>query len=198
LISVPSAATGADPQTNGASPRTPFRRGWALAVVALAAIALAVVALSAEAATGAQSPAFVQQVSNRGVGSSLVVQPTSNVTSGNRLIVEAGVWSSGNASASAVSDSAGNTYTELTHFKASDNTELSVWSAPITAGGGSRPTITVTASGRADIGAAVLEYSGLSDAPGTAAVDQIAHTTATTGAAANVSAGPTAPTTAAG
>ena len=33
-----------------------------------------------------------------------------------------------------MTDSAGNTYTKLTSLKASDNTELSVWSAPITAG----------------------------------------------------------------
>jgi len=36
-------------------------------------------------------------------------------------------------------DSAGNHYTELTHFTASDGTELSVWSAPITQGGGTPP-----------------------------------------------------------
>ena len=80
--------------------------------------------------------AFVQQVNKRGVAASLALQPTANISSGNRLIVEAGVWSAGNASASGVTDSAGNTYTKLTSLKASDNTELSVWSAPITAGCG--------------------------------------------------------------
>ena len=61
--------------------------------------------------------------------------------------------SAGGATASAVTDSAGNTYTELTHFTASDKTELSVWSAPITAGGGTKPTVTVKASASADVGA---------------------------------------------
>ena len=35
-----------------------------------------------------------------------------------------------------VTDSAGNSYTELLHFKASDKTEMSVWTAPITDGRG--------------------------------------------------------------
>ena len=124
--------------------------------------------------------------------------PTANVTTGNRLVVEAGVWSAGNASASSVTDSAGNTYTKLTSFKASDNTELSVWSAPITAGGATKPTVSVKTTGSADVGATVLEYSGLSTAAGTAAVDQMSRATANTTAAATVSASPTAPTGAAG
>ena len=61
-----------------------------------------------------------------------------------------------------VTDAAGNTYTKVTSVKASDDTELSVWTAPITAGGGTRPAITITATGSADIGGAALEYSGLS------------------------------------
>jgi hypothetical protein len=167
------------------------------ALVVLAAVALATVALPAPAATVGQ-PAFVQQVNKRAVTATLTLAPTANITTGNRLIVEAGVWSAGNASASGVTDSAGNTYTKLTAFKASDNTELSVWSAPITAGGGTKPTISVKTTASADIGAAVLEYSGLSTAAGLAAVDQSSQGTATTGAAATVSASPTAPTGAAG
>jgi Fibronectin type III domain len=142
--------------------------------------------------------AFVQRVSNRANATTVTLQPTANVTTGNRLIVEAGVWSAGNASASAVTDSAGNTYTELTHFKASDNTELSVWSAPITAGGGTRPTITVKPSASADVGATVLEYSGLSTASGTGVVDQLKTATGKTSTAGSVSSGATAPSTAAG
>ena len=84
---------------------------------------LAAIALPAPAATG--GPAFVQQVSKRGVAASLALTPSANVTAGNRLVVEVGVWSAGNASASGVTDSAGNTYTKLKGFKASDNTELS-------------------------------------------------------------------------
>jgi Domain of unknown function (DUF1929)/Fibronectin type III domain len=171
---------------------------WATAAALFTVAALALIALTAGAATGAQTPAFVQQVSKRANATSVALQPSSNVTTGDRLIVEVGVWDNANDSASAVTDSAGNTYTELTHFKASEHTELSVWSAPITAGGGTRPTITVKATGKADIGAAVLEYSGLSTDAGATAVDQVAHATATTGAAASVSAGPTAPTGAPG
>ena len=60
----------------------------------------------------------------------------------------AGVWSGGAATISGVSDDAGNTYTKVTSVKASEDTELSVWSAPITAGGGTKPAITITAYGQ--------------------------------------------------
>ena len=69
------------------------------------------------------------------------------------------------ATASSVTDSAGNTYTKLKQFQASDGTELSVWSAPITAGGGTKPDDHRRAPARADVGVAVLEYSGLSPRP---------------------------------
>ena len=74
------------------------------------------------------------------------------------------MWSSGKATASSVKDSAGDAFTELLHFKASDNTEMSVWSAPITSGAGTRPTITATPTAAADVGMAAMEYSGLSSA----------------------------------
>ena len=74
-----------------------------------------------------------------------------------------------------MTDSTGDTFTELTHFTAGDNTEESVWSAPVTAGSASPPTITVTPTGKADIGAAVLEYSGLSTVSDATVVDQQAH-----------------------
>jgi hypothetical protein len=113
-------------------------------------------------------------------------------------VVEVGVWGFPTRTAKTVTDSAGNTYTELLHFAASDQTEMSVWSAPITAGGGTKPTVKVTPSGAADMGVAVLEYSGLSSAAGTAAVDQLATATGSTTAAATVASGPTAATTADG
>jgi hypothetical protein len=146
--------------------------------------------------TGTSSPAFVQQVSGHAHKvSSLAVTPLSDLTAGNRLVVEVGVWSSAKATAASVKDSAGDTFTELLHFKASDGTEMSVWSAPVSAGGGARPTITATPSATADVGVAVLEYSGLSTAAGTAVVDQMADATGTTKAAAVVASPPTAPTT---
>jgi hypothetical protein len=145
--------------------------------------------------TGSSSPAFVQQVSGHAHKvASLAVTPLTNLTAGNRLVVEVGVWSSSDATAASVKDSAGDTFTELLHFKASDGTEMSVWSAPVAAGGGTRPTITATPSSTADIGVAVLEYSGLSTAAGTAVVDQTAEATGTTKAAAVVATGATAPT----
>ena len=75
---------------------------------------------------------------------------------------------------------------------ASEDTELSVWSAPITAGGGTRPAITITATGSADIGGAALEYSGLSSASGAAAVDASKTATGTSSGTGFVTSGPTA------
>src|SRR3954454_15088380 len=176
--------------------RIPQRAAAGLSVLCL--IAAALVVAGAQDATGAQPPAFVQQVSKRARTTGLALQTTAHVTAGNLIVVEDGVRGAAGPAATALTDSAGNTYTELTHFTASDKTEMSVWSAPITGGGGTRPTLTVKPSASADVGATVLEYSGLSTAAGIAAVDQSAHATATTGAAAAVSSGPTAPTSAAG
>jgi hypothetical protein len=113
------------------------------------------------------------------------------------MVVEVGVWNKSGATASSVSDSAGNSYVELLHFKASDGTEMSVWSAPITAGGGTKPTITVKPTSSADLGIAASEYSGLSTVADATVVDQSAHTSGTTGAAATVASGATAASTAA-
>ena len=152
--------------------------------------------LNAVTPTATTAPAFVQQVSGHAHKvASLAVTPAGSLTAGNRLVVEVGVWSSASATASSVKDSAGDTFTELLHFKASDGTELSVWSAPVSAGGGTRPTITATPSATADVGVAALEYSGLSTAAGTAVVDQTAQATGKTTAAAVVATGATAPTT---
>jgi len=145
--------------------------------------------------TATTAPAFVQQASGHAHNaSSLAVTPPASLAAGNRLVVEVGVWSNAGASASSVKDSAGDTFTELLHFKASDGTELSVWSAPVSAGGGTRPTITATPTSTADVGVAVLEYAGLSSAAGTAVVDQTAQATGKTSVAAVVATGATAPT----
>jgi hypothetical protein len=68
----------------------------------------------------------------------------------------------------------------------------------MTAGGGTKPTITITASGNADIGATALEYSGLSSAAGTGIVDQLKTATGKTTTAGSVSSGATAASSAAG
>lgn len=149
------------------------------------------------AGAASSSPAFVQQVSAHSLNvTSLALKPTGAITSGNRLVVQVGVWSSGKATAAGVTDSAGNSYTEVLHFKASENTEMSVWTAPITAGGSTQPTVTVKPTARADVGAVVSEYSGLSTAAGSAAVDQMQHGTGKTSGAATVASGATPATTA--
>lgn len=155
--------------------------------------------LVAVPAHAASPPAFVQQSSaHQGGVTSLTVAPGAPVTAGNRLVVEVGVWGSSAPTAASVTDSAGNTYTELVHFAASEHTELSVWSAPITAGGGTKPTVTVKPSTTADTGVALLEYSGLSTAAGAASMDVHAQATGTTSAAATVASGSTPVTTGAG
>jgi hypothetical protein len=146
----------------------------------------------------AQTPAFVQQASVHSTSvTSATVTPTANVTAANRLVVLVGIWNNNGPTASTVTDSAGNTYVELQHFKASDKTELSVWTAPITKGGGTRPTITVKPSARADVGVGLLEYSGLSIATDATAVDKLAQGTGKTGGTATtVSSAATAAATA--
>ena len=144
------------------------------------------------AVTPQASPQFVQRVSGRTAATTLQLTPASVITTGNRMVVMAGVWSNGGATISGVTDSAGNAYTKLAGQAASEHTELSVWSAPITAGGGTKPTVTVTATGSADIGGAALEYSGLSTAAGAAAVDQFKIATGTSSSAGFVTSGPTA------
>jgi hypothetical protein len=166
-------------------------------VTVLALAALTTVSLAKAPTASAASPSFVQQVSGHGHGGSLGVTPGTAVTTGNRLVVEVGAWNASHATTSAVTDSAGNSYTELTHFTAADGTELSVWTAPITAGG-TKPTITAKTTSTADIGLAAMEYAGLSTAAGTSVLDVQAHAAGTTGTAATVSSGATPATTASG
>ena len=145
----------------------------------------------------AVAPAFVQQASAHGSGlTSISATMPTMVTNGNRLVVEVADWSSSHATVASVTDSAGDTFTELTTATGPDGTQLSVWTAPITASGGTTPTIVAKPSAKADMGLAVLEYSGLSTAAGAAAVDQIATATGTTTTARAVSSGSTAATTA--
>jgi hypothetical protein len=118
-------------------------------------------------------------------------------TANNRLIVQVGVWSSASATVSTVTDSAGDTFTKLTSFTASDHTQMSVWTA-VVAGAGTKPTITATVTGASDVGVTALEYAGLSTAAGTAAVDQQAAATGTTSGAQLVRSAATAPVTANG
>ena len=84
-------------------------------------------------------------------------------------------------------------------FTASDLTEMSIWTAPITQGGGTRPIITATPTGSAVLAIQALEYTGLSAVADASVVDGLATATGTTGTVATtVQSGPTTPTTAAG
>ena len=49
---------------------------------------------------------------------------------------------------------------------------MSIWTAPITAGGGTRPTITVKPSSKADVGVVALEYAGVSTVSDASVLDR--------------------------
>ena len=66
----------------------------------------------------------------------------------------------------------------------------------MTAGGGTQPVITVKPTAKADVGAAVLEYSGVSSVSDATVIDQISRATGTTKSAGSVASGATPATTA--
>jgi hypothetical protein len=163
---------------------------------------LSIVLVVASLAGSAQSyaaapPAFVQKVTGHGVGATLGVVTPSTTAAGNRLVVEVGVWNSASATVSAVTDNAGDTFVKILSFTASDHTEMSIWTA-LVATGGTKPTITATATSSADLGVAALEYSGLSTAVDATVLDKQAHASGTTSTAATVSSGATTATAADG
>ena len=80
--------------------------------------------------TTAVTPAFVQQVSGRATAATLKLTPPQPLATGDRLIAQVAVWSSANATAKTVTDTAGNTWTRLTTVTATDHTELSTWTTP--------------------------------------------------------------------
>jgi hypothetical protein len=148
--------------------------------------------------SGTVVPGFVQQATGHASSTThLAVTPASAVTAGNRMVVEVATWGQAGPTASGVADSAGNHYVELSHFTASDGTDLSVWSAPIAQGGGTRPVVTAALNGSGDIGVAALEYSGLSTVADASVLDQSAHAAGRTSGAATVSSSTTGATTSA-
>lgn len=166
------------------------RRSAAVLVLAVTASATAGVTLS-DSATADSVVTFVQSATVHGTATSKSVALPGPVTVGNRLIVEVGVWGSAHPTAKTVTDSLGNAYTEVLHAVASDGTEQSLWTAPVTTAGAA-PTVKVAATAKADIGAAVLEYAGLSSAAGSGAVDVSQTATGTAATASTVNSGATA------
>jgi N,N-dimethylformamidase beta subunit-like, C-terminal/Domain of unknown function (DUF4082)/Fibronectin type III domain/Bacterial Ig domain len=143
-------------------------------------------------------PAFVQQASIHAASvSSLSVTPSKPLGTGNRLVVEVGVWSGAKATTGSVTDTAGDTFSEVSHFTGPDQTEQSVWTAPITAGAGGTPTVTAKLTSAGDAAITALEYSGLSAAAGSAAIDAEASASGTTTTASTVSSASTTATGAA-
>ena len=193
----PTTVTGSPPATSATVTGLTNGTSYTFTVSAANAIGTgpASAASSAVTPSAAVIPAFVQQVSTHTPSASTVtVTPSSALGSGDRLVVEVGVWSSGHATTSSVTDSAGDTFTEVSHFTGPDQTEQSVWTAPVTAGAGTKPVVTAKLSAAADAAVTALEYSGLSAAAGTGAVDQQASASGTTTTAGSVSSGPTAAT----
>jgi hypothetical protein len=137
-------------------------------------------------------PAFVQAATAHALNvGSLTVRPTTPVATGDRLLVEVLTWSNGSATSKSVADSAGNIYTLLTSVKASDKTQMAVYTTRVSAGGGTTPTVTATASATADIGVTLVEYSGLLGDPGTAVLDVLKTATGTSAVGATVTSGAT-------
>lgn len=93
---------------------------------------------------------------------SCALTPGANITLGNRMIVVCQWYTGGVGSANpTISDAAGNVWS-LDVFPGSlGGYGLYIWSAPITAGGGTKPVITVAGPASSDFAMTYAEYSGI-------------------------------------
>jgi hypothetical protein len=102
---------------------------------------------------------------------------TANITTSNRIIVHVNANLGGAGGVVTVADSAGNTYTQIVAAYGNNGTNwirTEQWSAPITAGGGTKPTITVSTTAAlvyAAIAFTAEEVSGLSTSAGAGCLD---------------------------
>ena len=200
VAQAPTTVTGTPPATTATVTGLTNGQIYTFTVTAANAVGSGPASSASNAVTPSATPppAFVQQASTHASSvSSLSVTPSKPLGTGNRLVVEVGVWSSAKATTSSVTDTAGDTFTEVSHFTGPDQTEQSVWTAPITAGAGTTPIVTAKFSSAGDAAITALEYSGLSTAAGSAAVDTQASASGTTTTAGTVSSGATAATGAA-
>jgi N,N-dimethylformamidase beta subunit-like protein/uncharacterized protein DUF4082/concanavalin A-like lectin/glucanase superfamily protein/fibronectin type III domain protein/BACON domain-containing protein/Big-like domain-containing protein len=169
----PTTVTGSPAPSSAVVPNLDNGTSYTFTVKATNVVGTGAESAPSNAVTPSPAPEFIQQMSARSASAGNVqMTPTSNLTLGNRIVVVTGFWNWGSQAVASVSDSAGNTYTRVANVRAPDQTELAVWTAPVTAGGGTRPTISVTGEGVGGIGAAAVEYANLSTAAGAAAVDR--------------------------
>ncbi|WP_344092768.1 N,N-dimethylformamidase beta subunit family domain-containing protein [Microbacterium deminutum] len=196
----PTTFTGTPPAATATVTGLTNGTGYTFTVEATNSIGTSAESARSNTVVPATAPpiAFIQQITSHGVGATRTVTPVSAVTAGDRMIVEVGIWAASHPTISSVTDSAGNTYTSVARFTSSDGTEETVWTAPVTAGGGTKPTITATATASGDVGIAAVEYAGLSNTAGGGAVDVATTATGTTSAATTVFSGATSATTTAG
>jgi hypothetical protein len=190
----PTTVTGSPPPPNATVTGLTNGTAYTFTVIATNAIGASAASAASNAVTPANNPgpAFVQRASTNSVNkTTLGVALPSPTVQNNRLVVQVGVWNTAAATVTSVTDNAGDTFTLVTSFVATDKTQMSIWTAPVTTGG-TIPTITATVTSSADVGIAVAEYFGLS------VVDRFSSGTGTTSAAATVRPAVTAPATADG
>ena len=117
---------------------------------------------------------------------------TQNIAAGNRIVVRVTIWNAVATTVTGVADTPGNAYTLDKRVTLSDGTDITVWSAPITVGAGTKPTVTATAS------ASTLEWAVViteqdAIAGGTTGYTDGTAGTATGAAGSTVSSGATSP-----